>query len=60
MNIKRLTHRQAVRHAILRAFSWVPDKFMLPLQYYIVLHRWPDFIRGADMCNIRPTNLILN
>ena len=42
MNIKRLIHSQAVRHAILRAFSWVPDKFMLPLQYYIVLHRWPD------------------
>ena len=28
MNIKRLIHSQAVRHAILRTFSWVPENIL--------------------------------
>lgn len=39
MNIKRIIKSQSVRHNILKLFSWLPDKLMLPMQYYIILHR---------------------
>lgn len=42
MNIKKIVTSQRVRHAILKALSWIPDSVMLPLQYKILLHRWPD------------------
>ena len=42
MNIKTIVKNQRVRHRLLRMFSWLPDRIMLPLQYYLILHRWPN------------------
>lgn len=42
MDIKRLVHCQSLRHRLLRMFSWLPDSVMLPIQYYLILHRWPN------------------
>lgn len=42
MNIKKIVKSQTFRHRLLRLFSWLPDRIMLPLQYYLILHRWPD------------------
>lgn len=42
MNIKNLVRSQEVRHSILKSVSWIPDKIMLPLQYFLLLHRWPN------------------
>lgn len=42
MNIKSIIGSQKARHALLKAFSWVPDRLMLPFQYYLILHRWPN------------------
>lgn len=39
MNIKNLVKSQAVRHTLLKMFSWLPDSVMLPFQYYLILHR---------------------
>ena len=39
MNIKKLVKSQAVRHTLLKMFSWLPDSVMLPFQYYLILHR---------------------
>ena len=39
MNIKDIVKSQALRHTILRSLSWLPDTVMLPLQYYLILHR---------------------
>ena len=42
MNIKSIIGSQKIRHTILKLFSWVPDRLMLPFQYYLILKRWPD------------------
>ncbi len=42
MDYKKIIRNQSARFAILKAFSWVPDYIMLPLQYKIKLGRWPD------------------
>ena len=42
MNIKKLIKNQFFRHRLLRLFSWIPDRVMLSLQYYLILHRWPN------------------
>lgn len=42
MNIKNLIKSQKVRHKIMSLASCVPDWIMLPLQYKILLHRWPN------------------
>lgn len=42
MNIKSIIGSQKMRHALLKAFAWVPDRIMLPFQYYLILKRWPD------------------
>lgn len=42
MNIKSIIGSQKTRHTLLKAFSWVPNRVMLPFQYYLILHRWPD------------------
>ena len=41
MNIKSIIKSQSLRHKILRCFRLLPDKIMLPMQYYLILHRWP-------------------
>lgn len=42
MNIKRLVRSQEVRHFLLKLGSWIPDRIMLPIQYYLILHRFPN------------------
>ena len=42
MDYKRIVKSQSVRFAILKSLSWIPDKWMLPLQYKIKLGRWPN------------------
>lgn len=42
-NYKKIIKSQKLRFAILRALSFVPDKFMLSLQYYIKLGRRLNF-----------------
>lgn len=42
MNIKRFVSHD-VRRKLLLAFSWVPDSIMLRFQYWLILHRWPNF-----------------
>ena len=42
MDIKKLIKSQLLRHRILQCFFWLPDRIMLPLQYYLILHRWPN------------------
>ena len=42
MNIKKIFRSQALRHRLLKMFSWLPDRVMLPIQYFLILHRWPD------------------
>lgn len=42
MDIKRIIRNQTLRHNLLRMFSWIPDRIMLPLQYFLILHRWPN------------------
>ncbi len=42
MNIKNLIKSQQVRHSILKCFTWIPDRIMLPLQYWLILKRWPN------------------
>ncbi len=38
-NIKSVIASQKVRHQLLKMFSWVPDRIMLPIQYYLIFHR---------------------
>lgn len=42
MNIKNIIRSQRVRHLLMKSCAWLPDRIMLPLQYYMLLHRWPD------------------
>lgn len=42
MDYKKIIKRQSTRFAILKAFNWVPDKWMLPIQYKIKIGRWPN------------------
>lgn len=42
MNIKNLISSQRIRHKILKCFFWVPDRIMVPIQYWIILKRWPN------------------
>lgn len=42
MNYKRIIKSQSLRMSILKAFKWVPDRIMIPLQYRIKLGRWPN------------------
>lgn len=39
MNVKHIIKSQSARHLILKWFAWLPDRMMLPLQYYAILHR---------------------
>lgn len=43
MNYKKIIKSQRLRFAILRALSFIPDKWMLSLQYYMKLGRRIDF-----------------
>lgn len=45
MNYKLFIKNQNTRFAILKIFSWIPDRFMLPLQYRI------KFNRGCNLNN---------
>lgn len=42
MNYKKLIKSQQLRFKILGLLRWVPDSWMLPLQYKIKMDRWPD------------------
>lgn len=41
LGYKRFTRSRGERQAILRAFNWLPDRVMVPLQYRIKTGRWP-------------------
>lgn len=43
MNYKKIIGNQKIRFRILQCFSWIPDRYMLRLQYKLKLNRWPDF-----------------
>ena len=40
---KKIIKNQKTRLAILKLLSFVPDRFMLAIQYRIKLGRWPNF-----------------
>lgn len=42
MNIKQVISSQSIRHRLLRLSAWLPDRYMLALQYYMILKRWPE------------------
>lgn len=42
MNYKKIIKSQQLRFKILELLKWVPDSWMLPLQYKIKLGRWPN------------------
>lgn len=42
MDVKKIIKSQKCRHFILNCLFWIPDRIMLCLQYYLLLHRWPD------------------
>lgn len=42
MNYKKIIKSQQLRFKILEMLKWVPDSWMLPLQYKIKLGRWPN------------------
>ena len=42
MNIKNIIRNQSVRHFLLKLFAWLPDRVMLPLQYWLILRRKLD------------------
>lgn len=42
MDYKKIIKSQGVRFMILNLLKWVPDKWMLPLQYKIKMGRWPE------------------
>lgn len=42
MNLKRLISSQKIRHRILKLASFIPDKWMVMMQYHIVFSRWPN------------------
>lgn len=42
MEYKKLIRSQSLRFKILRLFNWVPDSWMVRLQYRIKLGRWPS------------------
>ncbi|WP_297900652.1 ATP-grasp fold amidoligase family protein [uncultured Parabacteroides sp.] len=43
MNYKRIFRNQQLRFMILRLLQFVPDRFMLSMQYYIKMGCWLDF-----------------
>lgn len=42
MDYKRIIGSQTLRFRILKALSWVPDSWMIRLQYRIKMGRWPN------------------
>lgn len=42
INYKKLIKSRSVRHKILKVLSFIPDKTMVKIQYWIKLGRWPD------------------
>ena len=42
MNYKKIFSNQKTRFAILKFLSFIPDRIMLSIQYYIKLGRWPN------------------
>ena len=42
MEIKNLIKSQKTRHYLMRLGSFLPDRIMIPLQYKLILHRYPD------------------
>lgn len=42
MNIKNIIKSQRIRHLLMRSCAWLPDRTMLSLQYYIIMHHWPN------------------
>lgn len=42
MNIKNIIKSQNIRHQLMRMGKFIPDSFMLSLQYKIILGRWPN------------------
>lgn len=42
ISVKKVIKNQALRHRLLKLLSWLPDRIMLPIQYFLILHRWPD------------------
>lgn len=66
MNLKHLISSQKIRHRILKLASFIPDKWMLMMQYHIVLSRWPnlkhpkrftEWIQVYKMCYRNPDML---
>ena len=43
MNYKQIIKNQRLRFYILKYLSFIPDKLMLSIQYYIKLNRWIDW-----------------
>ena len=39
MTAKDIIKSQSIRHLMLKLFAWLPDRVMLPLQYWLTLHR---------------------
>ena len=42
MNYKKIIRSQQLRFKILEMLKWIPDSWMLPVQYKIKLGRWPN------------------
>lgn len=42
MNYKKIITSQKSRFFLLRCLSWIPDKWIIPLQYRIKTDRWPN------------------
>lgn len=43
MNYKRVIRNQQTRIKILKLFKWIPDKWMVKIQYLIKFGFWPNF-----------------
>ena len=43
MNYKRIIRNQQTRIKILKLFNWIPDKWMVMIQYRIKFGFWPNF-----------------
>ena len=42
MDIKSIVSSQRVRHFLMKSFFWLPDRWMLAVQYWLISRRWPD------------------
>ena len=42
MDIKSIISSQKVRHFLMKSFFWLPDRWMLAVQYWLISRRWPN------------------